>query len=98
MEENTIADKDSEMKIKSSESTDRDWLEETRVYPNGSRTLVEKQYESGGFGQENKSTREGQNVKMGQDHKSDSDDEPTEEPVAENQRQRYPLNERRAPR
>ena len=76
-----------------SESTDRDRLEETRVYPDENRILVGKQYEPAGFGQEIEATRRGQNTKTGQDPESDSD----EEPVAENQGRRYPLREREEP-
>ena len=52
MEENIIANWESEMKTTSSELTDRDWLEETRLYPDRSRILVEEQYEPAGFRQE----------------------------------------------
>ena len=98
MEENIIANWESEMKTTSSELTDRDWLEETRLYPDRSRILVEEQYEPARFGQETESTRGGQNAGTGQDPESDSDEELTEEPVAENQGWRYPLRKRRAPR
>ena len=51
---------------------------------------IEDQYEPAGFGLETEST--------GQDPESDSNEEPIEEPVAENQGRRYDLRERRAPR
>ena len=50
MEEKTIADWESEKRTTSSESTDRDRLEETRAHPDGSRISVEEQYEPAGFG------------------------------------------------
>ena len=98
MEEKTIVDWESEMKRTSSELTDRDQLEETRVYTDESRISIEDQYEPTGFRQETEATGRGQNAETGQDPESDSDEEPTEEPVAENQGRRYPLRERRAPR
>ena len=50
MEEKTIADWESEMETTSSESIERDRLEETRVYLDGSRIPVVEQYEPSGFG------------------------------------------------
>ena len=91
VEEKNISDWESENKTTSSESTDRDRLEETRVYPDGIRTTVEEQYEPTEFGQETKSTRRDQNAETGQDLESNSDEELIEEPVVENQGQRYPL-------
>ena len=91
MEEKTIADWESEKKTTSSESTDRDRLEETSVYLDGSRIPIEEQYEPVRFGHETESIGGGQNAKTGQDPESDSDEELTEG-------QRYPLRERRAPR
>ena len=81
----------------SSESIDRDRLEETRAHPDGSQISIEDQYEPDGFGQETEATRTNQNAKTGQDPESDSDEEPTEVPVVENQGRRYPLREKRAP-
>ena len=46
---------------------------------------VEEQYELAGFRQATDATGRGQNAETGQDPKSDSDEELTEEPVAENQ-------------
>ena len=97
MEEKTIADWESEMKTTSSESTDRDRLEEARVYSDGNRIPVGEQYEPFGFRQETEATGRGQNAETGQDPKLDSDEEPIEESVVENQGRRYPLRERIAP-
>mgnify|MGYP000356061628 CR=1 FL=1 len=97
MEENSIADWESEKRTTSSMSTDRDRLEETRVHPYGSRISVKEQYEPDGFGQETEATERGQNAETGQDPKLDSDEEPIEESVVENQGRRYPLRERIAP-
>ena len=52
------------MKATSFESTDRDRLEESRVYPDESRILVEEQYEPVGFEQETEATIGGQNVEI----------------------------------
>ena len=92
MEEMTIANWESKKRTRSSESTDRDRLKETRVYPDRSLTPIGEQYEMAGFGQETGATGRGQNAETGQDPESDSD----EEPVAETQGRRYPLRERRA--
>ena len=70
MEENSIADWESEKRTTSSASTDKDWLEETRAHSDGSRISVEEQYEPTGLRQE---TGRGQNAETGQDPESDSD-------------------------
>ena len=98
MEEKTIANWESKKRTRSSESTDRDRLKETRVYPDRSLTPIGEQYEMAGFGQETGATGRGQNAETEQDPESDSDEESNEEPVTENQGRRYPLRERRAPR
>ena len=98
MEEKTIANWESEKKTTSSESTDRDRLEETRVYPDGSRIPVEDQYEPARFRQETEAIGGDQNTETGEDPESDSDEELTEELEAKNQGRRYPLRERRVSR
>ena len=97
MEEKNISYLDSKMKTTSFESTNRDRLEWTRIYLDKRRIPVEEQYEPAGFGQETEATGGGRNTETGEDPESDSDEEPTEEPVVENQGRRYPLRERRAP-
>ena len=67
MEEKIIADWESEMKTTSSESTDRDQLEETRFYSDEIRVPVEEQYEPARFEQETERTEGGQNVETRQD-------------------------------
>ena len=78
--------------------TDRDRLEETRFYPDKGLMPAGEQYESDGFRQETEATRRCQNAEAGQDPESDSDEEPIEELVAENEARRYLLRERRASR
>ena len=97
MEEKNIADWDSEMKTTSSESTDRDQLEETRFYSDEIRVPVEEQYEPARFRQETEAIGGDQNTETGEDPESDSDEELTEELVTENQGRRYPLREREEP-
>ena len=98
MEGKIIADWESEQRTTPFESTDRDLLKETRVYPDRNQIQVGDQYVPAGSGQETEEIRRGQNVETGQDPDSDSDEELTEKPVAKNQGRRYPLRERRAPR
>ena len=89
IEEKTIADWESEMKTTSSESTDRDRLEETRGHLDGSRIPVEDQYEPSGLEHETESTGRGRNAGTGQDPESDSNEESIEEPVVENDGRRF---------
>ena len=84
MEGKTIANSESEKKKTSSKSINRDWLEETRSYPDGSCIPVEEQYYSAGFRQETDLTEGGQNAETEQDPESDSDEVPTKEPAVEN--------------
>ena len=56
MEEKTIADWESEKKISTSELTDGDQLDKSRIHPVGCRMLVEDHSGPHGFGQETVST------------------------------------------
>ena len=97
MEGKTIANWESEKRTNSSESTDRDQLEETRVYPARNRIPVGDEYVAAGSGQETEEIERGENARTGQDPESDWDEELTEEPVEENQGWRCPLREIRTP-
>ena len=85
MEDNIIANWESENKKTSSESTYKDRLDETRVFPDGIRIPIVDPYELAGLKHETEATGGGQNAGTGQDPESNSDEEPTEEPVVENQ-------------
>ena len=97
MEEKTIADWELEKKTSTFESTDGGRLDGLRIHPVGSRMPVEDHSGPAGFKQETGSTKGELGVETGQVSQSDSDEEPTEESVVENQRRRYPLRERRPP-
>ena len=90
MEDKTLADWESEKKIMNS---DEIW-----THPAKSRLTLE---EPTSYGDDTKpaeeEVEEGE-IGTGQDPKSDSDEEQRVEPVAEGQRWRYPLRERRPPR
>ena len=89
MEDKTLADWESEKKIKNSE--------EIRPEPTRSRLTLEV---PAGYGEEREPVDEAEEVENGtdQDPESDSDEEETLEPVAESHGRRYPLRERKAPR
>ena len=89
MEDKTLADWESEKKIKNSE--------EIRPKPTESRLTLE---EPTGYEEEAEPVDEAEEVETGtdQDPESDSDEEETLEPVAESQGRRYPLRERTPPR
>ena len=59
MEGNTIVDWESEKSTTPSESSDKDRLEETRVYPDGNRIPVGDQYLPTGSGRETEEIRRG---------------------------------------
>ena len=88
MEDKTIADWESEKKIKNSE--------EFRPEPTESRLTLE---EPTSYREEAEPVEEAEEVETGtdQDPESDSDEEETLEPVAESQGRRYPLRERKPP-
>ena len=98
MEEKIIVDWEMEKKGTTSESTDRDRLDETRVHPIGSRMLDEEQRGRVDFGQRTEST----GVEHDVGPESDSDEEPTKEaeqkPTTSKGGRRYPLRERKVPR
>ena len=71
--------------------------DEIWTHPVESRLTLE---EPAGYGEETEPAEEVEEAEIGtdQDPESDSDEEQIVEPVAEGQRRRYPLRERRAPR
>ena len=96
MEEKTIIDWEAEKKGSTSESTDRDRLDEAKIQPVVRRIQAEEQNGPTRFKQETELTKGVPDFKIKENLQSDSDEEPTKEPVAENQGWRYPLRERRA--
>ena len=98
MGEKNIADCESEKKTSTSESADGDWLDGSRIHPVGSQMPVEDHSGPPGFRQETGLTEGERGAETRQDPKLDLDEEPTEEPMVENQGRSYPLRERRPPR
>ena len=84
MVEKNIVDWESEKKTSSSESTDEDRLDGLRIHPVGSQMSFEDHSGPVRFGQETRSTEEEPGAETRQDPESDSNEEPTEEPVVEN--------------
>ena len=89
MEDKTLADWESEKKIINSD--------EIRTHPVESRLTLE---EPAGYDEDTEPAKEVEEAEIGTDHdpESDLDEEQTVDPIAEGQRRRYPLRERRAPR
>ena len=84
MEEKTIADRETDKKGSTSKSTSRDQLHEVRIHSFGSRMLAKEQNRLDGFGQRTESAEGVPNTGTRKDSESESDEEPTEEPVVEN--------------
>ena len=74
-EEKTITNWETEKKIGSFDSTDKDQLDETRIHPVRTRMLPKEQNGPDGFRQGTKSNEGGPDAETGQDHESDSDEE-----------------------
>ena len=89
MEDKTLADWESEKKIINSN--------EIQTHPVESRLTLE---ELAGYSEDTEPVEEEEEAEIGtdQDPESDSDEQQIVEPVAEGQRRRYPLRERRASR
>ena len=96
MEENTIVDWESEKKTSTSESTDRDSLDGSRIHPVGSQIPVENHDGPAGFEQETGLTKGEPSVETGQDPEWDSEEGPTKEPSVQNHGRRHPLRDIRA--
>ena len=77
MEDKTFTDWESGKKIVSSELTNRDQLEDTRINPVKSQMSAEEHIELAEFWQQTELTKEGWDVETGQEPEFNSYEEPT---------------------